>query len=584
MDRDLIGRGFRILAEGLAPFVDEHMSGTQPDGSDWLSALQARDRARFGRAHPLSLSDPALLLRVLWAHWNVFDGVLSPVARAYAAELRDVRNRWAHNAAFAESEVRRALETMELLLRQVGAHSPAATLMNLYAADPGRPTGDLDASAGTSAPRRPLSAYETISRVRSSAAGASYPQPSEAAVGARDSDTPSNEADSPAGAHEGGEPQVAEQDVLTPIAGILDVLDNYAFVRTSGYLPGRHDVYVSLAQVRKNRLRKGDHITGAIRQPRVGERRRDKFDALVRLDTVNSSEVADSRDRLEFGKLTPLFPQERLRLETEPQEMTGRIIDLLAPVGKGQRGLVLAPPKAGRTTILQHIARAIAYNHPECHLMVVLVDERPESVTDMQRSVRGEVISSAADRPAEEHIAIAELAFERAKRLVELGYDVVILLDSLSRLAGAYNLVAPASGRLLPGGLDPLSLYPVTSLFTAARNVEGGGSLTVLATSLVGTGSRMDETVAEELGRLATMRLRLNRDIAARRIFPAFDLHVSGTQNEDLLLAAEELALVTRLQAAVRSMDRQQALEFLMHKLGETKSNIEFLLSVAKDS
>lgn len=372
-----------------------------------------------------------------------------------------------------------------------------------------------------------------------------------------------------------------DDDVLIPIAGILDVLDNYAFVRTSGYLPGPHDVYVSLAQVRKYRLRKGDHVTGVVRQTREGERE-EKYKALVSVDSVNGAEPGV--DRPEFGRLTPLIPQERLRLETDPRILAPRIIDLFAPIGKGQRGLILAPPKAGRTTVLQHIADALAHNNPECHLMIVLVDERPEAVTDMQRSVKGEVISSTADRLAEDHIMITELAFERAKRLVELGHDVVILLDSISRLASAYNLTAPASGRLLPGGLDPVALHPVTSLFTAARNIEDGGSLTVLATASVGTGSRLEETVAAELSRLAITQLRLDRTLAAERIFPAFDLRASGTQNEELLLGAEEFGIVSTLRRVVRAMDTEQAIRVMVDRLGRTKSNIEFLMEVHKSS
>ncbi|MGW4384842.1 transcription termination factor Rho, partial [Kitasatospora sp. NPDC004531] len=298
---------------------------------------------------------------------------------------------------------------------------------------------------------------------------------------------------------EGGaaEVQLSEDDVLIPVAGILDILDNYAFVRTSGYLPGQNDVYVSLAQVRKHGLRKGDAITGAVRQPKDGERR-EKFNALVRLDSVNGMDPDSGRGRPEFGKLTPLYPQERLRLETDPGVLTTRIIDLVSPIGKGQRGLIVAPPKTGKTMIMQAIANAITHNNPECHLMVVLVDERPEEVTDMQRSVKGEVISSTFDRPAEDHTTVAELAIERAKRLVELGHDVVILLDSITRLGRAYNLAAPASGRILSGGVDSTALYPPKKFFGAARNIENGGSLTILATALVDTGSRMDEVIFEE--------------------------------------------------------------------------------------
>lgn len=315
------------------------------------------------------------------------------------------------------------------------------------------------------------------------------------------------------------EPQINEDDVLIPVAGILDILDNYAFIRTSGYLPGPNDVYVSLAQVRKNGLRKGDHVTGAVRQPKEGERR-EKFNALVRLDSVNGMAPEHGRGRPEFNKLTPLYPQDRLRLETDPGVLTTRIIDLVSPIGKGQRGLIVAPPKTGKTMIMQAVANAITHNNPECHLMVVLVDERPEEVTDMQRSVKGEVISSTFDRPAEDHTTVAELAIERAKRLVELGHDVVVLLDSITRLGRAYNLAAPASGRILSGGVDSTALYPPKRFFGAARNIEDGGSLTILATALVDTGSRMDEVIFEEFKGTGNMELKLDRKLADKRIFP----------------------------------------------------------------
>jgi transcription termination factor Rho len=291
-----------------------------------------------------------------------------------------------------------------------------------------------------------------------------------------------------------GEPQISADDVLIPVAGILDVLDNYAFVRTSGYLPGPNDVYVSLSQVRRHNLRRGDAVTGAVRQPKEGERR-EKFNALVRLDTVNGAELDSTKQRPDFSKLTPLYPQDRLRLETEPGMLTTRVIDLVAPIGKGQRGLIVSPPKAGKTMVLQAIANAITTNNPEVHLMVVLVDERPEEVTDMQRTVKGEVIASTFDRPADDHTTVAELAIERAKRLVELGHDVVVLLDSMTRLGRAYNLSAPASGRILSGGVDSSALYPPKRFFGAARNIENGGSLTILATALVETGSKMDEVI-----------------------------------------------------------------------------------------
>ncbi|MGV9307808.1 MULTISPECIES: transcription termination factor Rho [unclassified Nonomuraea] len=377
------------------------------------------------------------------------------------------------------------------------------------------------------------------------------------------------------------EPVIGDDDVLIPIAGILDILDNYAFVRTSGYLPGSNDVYVSLAQIRRNGLRKGDVITGAVRQPRDGERR-EKFNALVRLDTVNGMDPEQARNRPDFNKLTPLYPQERLRLETEPNILTTRIIDLVSPIGKGQRGLIVSPPKAGKTMVLQSIANAITRNNPECHLMVVLVDERPEEVTDMQRSVKGEVIHSTFDRPAEDHTTVAELAIERAKRLVELGHDVVVLLDSITRLGRAYNLAAPASGRILSGGVDSTALYPPKRFFGAARNIENGGSLTILATALVETGSKMDEVIFEEFKGTGNMELKLNRSLADKRIFPAVDVDASGTRKEEILMAKEELQIVWKLRRVLHALDMQQALELLLEKMKETKSNAEFLLQVQK--
>ncbi|MFC8517811.1 transcription termination factor Rho [Streptomyces sp. NPDC057257] len=379
----------------------------------------------------------------------------------------------------------------------------------------------------------------------------------------------------------GAEPQLSEDDVLIPVAGILDILDNYAFIRTSGYLPGPNDVYVSLAQVRKNGLRKGDHITGAVRQPKEGERR-EKFNALVRLDSVNGMAPEHGRGRPEFNKLTPLYPQDRLRLETDPGVLTTRIIDLVSPIGKGQRGLIVAPPKTGKTMIMQAIANAITHNNPECHLMVVLVDERPEEVTDMQRSVKGEVISSTFDRPAEDHTTVAELAIERAKRLVELGHDVVVLLDSITRLGRAYNLAAPASGRILSGGVDSTALYPPKRFFGAARNIEDGGSLTILATALVDTGSRMDEVIFEEFKGTGNMELKLDRKLADKRIFPAVDVDASGTRKEEILLGNEELAVVWKLRRVLHALDQQQAIELLLDKMKQTKSNVEFLMQIQK--
>ena len=377
------------------------------------------------------------------------------------------------------------------------------------------------------------------------------------------------------------EPVVTEDDVLIPIAGILDVLDNYGFIRTTGYLPGSNDVYVSLSQVRRHGLRKGDVIEGAVRQPREGERR-EKFNALVRLDKINGLDPEQSRGRPDFSKLVPLYPQDRLRLETDANVMTTRIMDLVSPIGKGQRGLIVSPPKAGKTMILQAIANAITKNNPECHLMVVLVDERPEEVTDMQRSVKGEVIHSTFDRPAEDHTTVAELAIERAKRLVEMGHDVVVLLDSITRLGRAYNLAAPASGRIMSGGVDSTALYPPKRFFGAARNIEHGGSLTILATALIETGSRADEVIFEEFKGTGNMELRLRRELADKRIFPAIDVDASGTRKEEILMTPEELKIVWQLRRVLHALEPQQALEVLMERMRETKSNAEFLLHVQK--
>ena len=374
---------------------------------------------------------------------------------------------------------------------------------------------------------------------------------------------------------------ISEDDVLLPVGGLLDILDSFAFIRTGGYLPTPNDVYVSLQQVRKYGLRKGDVITGSVREPREGERR-EKFNALVRIETVNGVEPEKSRDRVEFSKLVPLYPQERLRLETEPNVLTTRIIDLISPIGKGQRGLIVSPPKAGKTMVLQAIANAITTNNPECHLMVVLVDERPEEVTDMQRSVKGEVIASTFDRPADDHTTVAELAIERAKRLVELGHDVVVLLDSITRLGRAYNIAAPASGRILSGGVDSAALYPPKKFFGAARNIENGGSLTILATALIDTGSKMDEVIFEEFKGTGNMELILNRKFADKRIFPAVDVVASGTRKEEILMGTEELGIVWRLRRVLHALEPQQALELLLEKMKGTKSNVEFLLQIQK--
>ena len=377
------------------------------------------------------------------------------------------------------------------------------------------------------------------------------------------------------------EPVISEDDVLVPVGGLIDIMESYAFIRTGGYLPGPNDVYVSLQQVRRFALRKGDVVTGAVRQSHEGERR-EKFNALIRLDTINGMQPEEARNRVEFSKLVPLYPQERLRLETEPNILTTRVIDLISPIGKGQRGLIVSPPKAGKTMVLQAIANAITTNNPECHLMVVLVDERPEEVTDMQRSIKGEVIASTFDRPADDHTTVAELAIERAKRLVELGHDVVVLLDSITRLGRAYNIAAPASGRILSGGVDSAALYPPKKFFGAARNIEDGGSLTILATALVDTGSRMDEVIFEEFKGTGNMELILDRRMADKRIFPAVNVDLSSTRKEEILMGSEELNIVWKLRRVLHALDAQQALELLLERMKGTKSNVEFLMQVQK--
>ncbi len=364
--------------------------------------------------------------------------------------------------------------------------------------------------------------------------------------------------------------------------GILDILpEGYGFLRCTGYLPGDKDVYVSATQVRKFGLRRGDMLTGPIRPPRSQE----KFPALTRIDNVSGMTVEEARRRPKFGDLTPLFPDERLPLEVpgQPNHVLARIIDLIAPIGKGQRGLIVSPPKAGKTTVLKEIANSITMNNPECHLIVVLVDERPEEVTDMQRSVKGDVIYSTFDRPAEEHTQVAELALERAKRLVESGNDVVILLDSITRLARAYNLATPASGRILSGGVDSTALYPPKRFFGAARNIEEGGSLTILGTALVETGSRMDEVIFEEFKGTGNMELRLDRKLADKRVYPAIDIEASGTRKEELLFTPHELTQVWKLRRVLLALAEPSAgLELLIDRLKNTKSNAEFLADVAK--
>ncbi|SER22607.1 transcription termination factor Rho [Lentzea xinjiangensis] len=378
------------------------------------------------------------------------------------------------------------------------------------------------------------------------------------------------------------ETEVRDDDVLLPVAGILDVLENYAFVRTSGYLAGSNDVYVSLSLVRKYGLRRGDAITGAVRQPRDGEQQRQKFNPLVRVDKINGLDPEEARNRPDFTKLTPLYPNERLRLETEPHILTTRVIDLVMPIGKGQRALIVSPPKAGKTSVLQSIANAITKNNPECHLMVVLVDERPEEVTDMQRSVKGEVIASTFDRPPSDHTTISELAIERAKRLVEMGHDVVVLLDSITRLGRAYNLAAPASGRILSGGVDSTALYPPKRFLGAARNIESGGSLTVIATALVETGSAGDSVIFEEFKGTGNAELKLDRKIADKRTFPAVDVDSSGTRKEELLLSPDEMAVTHKLRRVLHALDGQQAIDLLLDRLRKSRTNIEFLMQVAK--
>ena len=375
---------------------------------------------------------------------------------------------------------------------------------------------------------------------------------------------------------------IPEEDLETR-EGLLDILpEGYGFLRVTGYLSGDKDVYVSANQVRKFRLRKGDIVSGPIRPPRSKE----KFPALVRIDKVNGMTADEAMRRPKFESLTPLFPDERLRLEIDgrPNGIITRIVDLIAPIGKGQRGLIVSPPKAGKTTVLQEIAQAITTNNPECYLMVVLVDERPEEVTDMQRSVKGEVIYSTFDRPAEEHTQVSELALERAKRLVEMGTDVVILLDSITRLARAHNLATPASGRILSGGVDSQALYPPKRFFGAARNIEEGGSLTILGTALVETGSKMDEVIFEEFKGTGNMELRLDRKLADKRIYPAIDIEASGTRKEELLFDDKELAQVWKLRRVLLALEPGAALELLIDRLKTTKSNPDFLAEVAKSS
>ncbi len=401
----------------------------------------------------------------------------------------------------------------------------------------------------------------------------------------RDRERPAGQGGASGGGGQGNiDTEVRDGDVLLPVAGIVDILDNYAFVRTTGYLSGPTDVYVSLSMVRRYGLRRGDAITGTVREPREGEQSRQKFNPLVRVDSINGQDPEQAKDRPEFTKLTPLYPNERLRLETEPSKLTTRVIDLVMPVGKGQRALIVSPPKAGKTTIMQNIANAITTNNPECHLMVVLVDERPEEVTDMQRSVKGEVIASTFDRPPTDHTTVAELSIERAKRLVEMGHDVVVLLDNITRLGRAYNLAAPASGRILSGGVDSTALYPPKRFLGAARNIEDGGSLTIFATALVETGSTMDTVIFEEFKGTSNAELKLDRKIADKRTFPAIDVGDSGTRKDELLMSPDEFAIMVKLRRLLSSLDDQQAIDLLITQLKKTRTNIEFLMQVQKNS
>lgn len=378
------------------------------------------------------------------------------------------------------------------------------------------------------------------------------------------------------------EEEPVDESSLIPIAGIVDVQANHAFVRTSGYLPGPNDVYVTLGNVRRWGLRPGDAVAGAVRPPRENDRRGQKYNALVRVDSINGLTIEEALKRREFAKLTPEYPREQLRMETTAKALTPRMIDLVSPIGKGQRGLIVSPPKAGKTIIIQQIAKAIEINNPGVHLMVVLVDERPEEVTDMRSIVKGEVIASTFDRPASDHTIVAELAIERAKRLVELDQDVVVLLDSITRLSRAYNLAAPASGRILSGGVDAAALYPPKKFFGAARNLREGGSLTIVASALVETGSKMDEVIFEEFKGTGNMELRLSRALADRRIFPAIDINASGTRREEILFKPEELAILWKLRRVLGNLDQQSALESVLGKLKETQSNAEFLMAVSR--
>jgi transcription termination factor Rho len=378
-------------------------------------------------------------------------------------------------------------------------------------------------------------------------------------------------------------PQKSIQTTEKPVTGLLDIREQHGFVRVRGYIPSPEDVFVSPALIRRHGLRGGDLITGTAAVPDDSQMsKRDKHHPLQRLDTVNGLSPNAAANRPVFEELTPLHPRERLRLETEPHILSTRVVDLLMPVGKGQRALIVSPPKAGKTLMLQAIAHAISANHPECHLMALLVDERPEEVTDMRRTVQGEVIASTFDRSPSDHTAVAELTIERAKRLVEQGRDVVVLLDSITRLARAYNLAAPSHGRTLSGGIDSAALHSPKRFLGAARNVEGGGSLTIIATALVETGSAGDTLIFEEFKSTGNAELRLLRAMADRRIFPAVDINTSGTRREEMILDPDELHVLRLLRKALASLDPQQAAEQLLDRLRKTGSNAEFLLQLTR--
>jgi transcription termination factor Rho len=375
--------------------------------------------------------------------------------------------------------------------------------------------------------------------------------------------------------------RAAQSPASVPISGLIDPADGHALVRVSGYRPSPADVYVSVGQIKQYGLRKGDRIEGTARATAGG---RAKYRPLVTVGTVNGMPPELARSRPHFDELTPLYPQERLRLEDGNPSDTARIIDLVAPIGKGQRGLIVSPPKAGKTMVLQAIAASIAASHPEVQLMVVLVGERPEEVTDLRRSIRGEVVYSTFDQAPEDHIRVAELAIERAKRLVEAGGDVVVLLDSITRLGRAYNLAAPASSRTLAGGVAASALLPPRQFLGAARNIEGGGSLTILSTALVDTGSRMDDVLFEEFKGTGNMELRLRRELAEKRIYPAIDPLPSGTRRDELLMTSDEYRAAAQLRRALGALDSQQALELLLDKTHQTGSNAEFLSQVQRST